>query len=383
MRNFSTRLRRYLPTIFLACIAIVIVATGLSTRWFRSEKLQENADVQTLRTVSTINPAPVENSALELPGRMEAWSRAPIYSRVSGYLKSWSVDIGEYVKAGQLLAEIEIPDVDQQLSQAKAELAQAQSNAILAATTAKRWQLLLASNSVSRQETEERTADLKAKKAEVNALEANVKRVQTMQEYSHLLAPFDGVVTARNTDVGSLINIGMSAGSELFVVSDVRRLRVYVSVPQRQVSSIRPGTLAKITVPEYPDKIFKASVESISKAIDTNSGSMLVQLAVDNTMGELLPGAYASIRFEMPSNKQYLGIPPSALIISKDGVQIAVLDTHHRVQLRKVTIVRDLGYIVELADGVTTNDQVINSPPDGVTDGDLVRIALTQKESTK
>ncbi|ATM95636.1 putative drug efflux protein [Yersinia frederiksenii] len=383
MRNFPTRLRRFLPTIFLAGIAIIIVATGLSTRWFRSEELQENADVQAVRTVATINPVPVENSALELPGRIEAWSRAPIYARVSGYLKSWSVDIGQPVKAGQLLAEIDIPDVDQQLSQAKAELTQAQSNAALAAATAKRWQSLLASNSVSRQETEERTADLKAQEAEVNALEANVERVQAMQRYSHLIAPFDGVVTARNTDVGSLINIGMSTGSELFVVSDVRRLRVYVSVPQRQVSSIRLGTLAQITVPEHPDKHFKASVESISKAIDTNSGSMLVQLAVDNTTGELLPGAYANVRFEISSDKKYLGLPPSALIIGKNGVQIALLDKQHRVQLRKVVIVKDLGSIVELADGVTTSDQIINSPPDGVTNGDLVRVALTQQKSTK
>lgn len=375
--------RRYLPALILIAVAAAIVVTGLVTRWSRAEQLREDAQTQSVRTVAVILPSPIEGSALALPGRIEAWSRAPIYARVSGYLKRWSRDIGEPVKAGQVLAEIDTPDVDQELQQARAELARARSEAALADTTARRWQSLLTSDSVSRQEVEERVADHTAKQAAVNALQANVERLQAMQQYRRLTAPFDGIVTARNTDVGALINGGSSAGSELFVVSDVRRLRIYVNVPQRQVAAIRGGAKAQVNVPERPGETFEATVQSLAQAIDASTGAMRVQLTVDNADGRLLPGGFATVRFEAVGGTQALGLPPSALIVGRNGVQVALVDDEGRTQLRPVTIARDLGRVVELTDGVRESDRVINSPPDGIADGDVVRIAAAAQEPAK
>lgn len=378
-----SRRRRYLPALILIAVAAAIVVTGLVTRWSRAEQLREDAQTQSVRTVAVILPSPIEGSALALPGRIEAWSRAPIYARVSGYLKRWSRDIGEPVKAGQVLAEIDTPDVDQELQQARAELARARSEAALADTTARRWQSLLTSDSVSRQEVEERVADHTAKQAAVNALQANVERLQAMQQYRRLTAPFDGIVTARNTDVGALINVGSSAGSELFVVSDVRRLRIYVNVPQRQVAAIRSGAKAQVNVPERPGETFEATVQSLAQAIDASTGAMRVQLTVDNADGRLLPGGFATVRFEAVGGTQALGLPPSALIVGRNGVQVALVDDEGRTQLRPVTIARDLGRVVELTDGVRESDRVINSPPDGIADGDVVRIAAAAQEPAK
>ncbi|WP_261540058.1 efflux RND transporter periplasmic adaptor subunit [Burkholderia multivorans] len=383
MTNASPSKRRYLPALILIAVAGAIVVAGLMTRWSRATQLREDAQTQSVRTVALISPSPVEGSALALPGRIEAWARAPIYARVSGYLKSWSHDIGAPVKAGQALAEIDTPDLDQELQQARAELARSRSEAALAGTTARRWQSLLASDSVSRQEVEERAADHTAKQAAVSALQANVERLQAMQQYRRLTAPFDGIVTARNTDVGALINVGSSTGSELFVVSDVRRLRIYVNVPQRQVAAIRRGTKAQLNVPERPGETFEATVQSLSQAIDAGTGAMRVQLTVDNADGRLLPGGFATVHFEAAAGTQALGLPPSALIVGRKGVQVALVDDQGRAQLRPVTIARDLGRVVELTNGVSEGDRVINSPPDGIADGDVVRIAAAAQEPAK
>ncbi len=321
--------------------------------------------------------------ALELPGRVEAWSRAPIYARVSGYLKRWNVDIGQPVKAGQVLAEIETPDLDQELSQAQAELASARSDAAIAKASAARWQRLVDTRLVSRQDAEERAATSQSRAATAQALSANMARAQTLARYKQLVAPFDGVVTARNTDVGALINTGNSAGNELFVVSDLSRLRVYVSVPQRQLAAIAPGTKAGLVVLERPGKTYEATVQSLSQAIDSSSGAMLVQLAVDNAAGELLPGAYATVRFEVPNAGNALGLPPSALIVGKAGVHLAVLDAQDKAQLREVRISRDLGNVVEFAEGLKAEDRVIDNPPDGIATGDAVRVAEAAPEKQK
>lgn len=356
-------------------LAIAVVAAGLIDRHLHAEQLDQRAAEQSVPTVAVGVPAPAAGSALELPARIEAWSRAPIYARVSGYLKQWNVDIGAPVKAGQVLGVIETPDLDQQLLQARAELATARSNAALANTTSQRWQALLATDSVSKQEADEKAGDLTAKQSAVNALQANVDRVQALQRYTSLLAPFDGVVTARNTDVGALIGVGGAPGSELFVVSDIRRLRVYVNVPQRQVAQVRPGAVARISVPERPGRTYEAKVQSLSQAISTGSGAMLVQLAVDNAAGELLPGGFASVRFDAQAEAAGLSVPPGALIFGKNGVQVAVVDKADRVQLKQVTIARDLGSSVELAAGLGKDDRVIQNPPDGVSHGDQVRVA--------
>lgn len=361
----------------LLALAIAVVATGLWSRRSQATALREGADARRVPAVVLVQPAAAAGDTIDLPGRIEAWARAPIYARVSGYLKRYDVDIGGHVKAGQALAEIETPDLDQQLLQARAELVTARSNAALAASTSQRWQSLLATDSVSRQEADEKAGDLAAKQSVVNALQANVERVQALQRYTRLVAPFDGVVTARNTDVGALIGVGGAPGSELFVVSDVRRLRVYVNVPQRQVAMIRPGATARLSVPEHPGRTWPATVQSRSQAIASGSGAMLVQLAVDNDAGDLLPGGYATVRFDTPRGNTAAGalsLPPSALIIGKAGVQVATLDGEDRVRLKPVTVSRDRGDSIELASGVAATDRVIDSPPDGLLEGARVRI---------
>ncbi|HQR49338.1 MAG TPA: efflux RND transporter periplasmic adaptor subunit [Steroidobacteraceae bacterium] len=359
-----------------AFAAVVVVVYGAATRIVDAQRLRDRTADAAVPTVTIVTPGPAAAGApLELPGRVEAFAQAPIYARVSGYLKAWYADIGTKVRAGQLLAEIETPDLDQQLLQAQAELANARANAALAETTAKRWQSLLASDSVSQQEVEEKTADLAARQAEVRALQANVDRYQALKQFARIVAPFDGVVTRRETDVGALINVGSAQGPELFVVADLGKLRVYVNVPQNYASQVHPGTEATLTVPERPGRQYAATVQSTSNAIDPASGSMLVQLTVANASSELLPGGFARVRFDIPSAAGALSIPASALIFDKDGLQVATLGTGDKVVLKPVTLSRDMGATVELSAGITPTDKVIENPPDGVANGDAVRVA--------
>ncbi len=368
--------------IAVVVIAVIVVTVGIVTRTSDAARLRERADAGAIPTVVLITPG---NSAaantLDLPGRLEANSRAPIYARVSGYLKSWKVDIGTPVKAGQLLAEIETPDLDQQLLRAQADLANAQANAALAETTSKRWQAMLAADSVSRQEAEEKAGDFTAKRALANAAKANVDNVLAQKGFTRIVAPFDGVVTARSTDVGALINVGSSAGPALFEVSDTRKLRVYASVPQSQAASVRRGAKAKVSVPERPGKFYAATVESLSQAVNAASGSMLIQLAVNNADGELLPGGFANISLDLPPSGGALSVPPSALLFDKSGISVATVDKENHVVLKPVTIARDYGKVIELASGVTSSDRVIESPPDGVANGDPVNIAKTEDKA--
>jgi RND family efflux transporter MFP subunit len=361
----------------IVVVAGVVVAAGAVSRHAQSERLHESAVARTVPTVKLLAPETGAGAALELPARVEAWARAPIYARVSGYLQNYKVDIGAPVKAGQLLATIETPDVDQQLLQAQGELAVARSTLALADTTSARWKTLRAANAVSAQEAEEKLGDSTAKRASVQALSANVERMQQMQRYARLTAPFDGVVTARNTDVGALISVGGATGSELFVVSDISRLRVYVNVPQRQVALIKPGAKAVLTVPERDGKTYAATVQSLARSINTASGAMLVQLTVDNASGELLPGAFANVRFDLPGATGGLSVPPGSLIYGKSGVQVATVDAHSRVLLKPVTLGRDLGKAVELSSGIGAGERIIDSPPDGIATGDQVQVAAS------
>jgi RND family efflux transporter MFP subunit len=360
----------------IVAIALVIVAVGIATRTSNAAKLSDRANDQSVPTVTLIQPGTANpNATLDLPGRLEAYSRAPIYARVSGYLKSWKVDIGSPVKSGQLLAEIDSPDLDQQLLQARADLASAKANASLAATTAKRWQNLLAGDSVSRQEAEEKNGDLASKQALVNAAQANVDRYLAMKTFTRIVAPFDGTVTSRSTDVGALINAGGGTGPELFTVSDTKKLRVYVNVPQNYVGLVQRGSKAMLTVPEHRGKTYEATIESSSGAVNAASGSMLLQLAVDNANNELLPGGYASVSLPLPHESTALNIPPGALMFDKNGLRVATVDANNKVLLKPVTIARDLGKVIELAGGLSPNDRVIESPPDSIANGDTVRIA--------
>jgi RND family efflux transporter MFP subunit len=361
-------------------VALIIVAHGVITRAAEGSRLHDWTEAQALPTVAVISPGNNANSSgLELPGRLEAFTRAPIYARVSGYLKSWKFDIGTRVKAGDLLAEIETPDVDQQLLQVRADLATAQANAALAQTTAKRWQSLASTGAVARQDVDEKVGDLAAKQAMVKAALANVDRLVAMKNFAHIVAPFDGVITARNTDVGALINVGGAIGQELFVVSDVRKLRVYVNVPQTNVPSVQPGTQASISVPDRPNAKYSATVESSSQSVNAASGTALMQLVVDNQAGDLLPGGYASVRLDLAGRGDVLSVPASALIFDAKGLSIATVDNDNRVAIKPVTIARDLGKLVELGSGIAATDRVIESPPDGIANGAEVRIAAAPK----
>lgn len=362
-----------LTGIAAAVVAALVVAFGIGSRASGHARLTQWTETQAVPSVSVVAPGTAgDASVLELPGRIEAHARAPIHARVSGYLKAWKVDIGARVTAGQLLAEIEAPDVQQQLLQAKADLASAEANAALAATTAKRWQSMLGSDSVSQQEVDEKNGDLKAKQALANAARANVERLQATENFTRIVAPFDGIVTARETDVGALIN-GSGAGAELFVISDLSRLRVYVNVPQSYATSIAPGSSAAVDVPERPGKRYDAKVEAFSRSVNAATGTTLIQLSVDNADAELLPGGYANVRFALAQDTTALRIPSSALIFDQGGLRVATV-RGDKVAFKPVTIARDLGRSVEIATGLDAQDRVIETPPDGVAEGDAVRV---------
>jgi RND family efflux transporter MFP subunit len=356
-------------------VAVVIVGSGIATRASNGKRLQQETNAQAEPVVTVSLPARGGNSyAIDLPGRLEAYSRAPIYARVSGYLKDWNVDIGSPVRAGQLLAEIEAPDLDQQLAQGQADLLTAQANAALARTTAVRWKVLFKTNSVSQQDVDAKNGDLAAKEAIAKATAANVDRLKVLEGFKKIVAPFNGTVTARFTDIGALINAGGGTGLELFVVSDTHKLRLYVNVPQNYATRVVSGTQAQLTVPERPGQTFTATVEASARSVDPASGSTLVQLAVDNAAGELVPGAYANVRFSLPVASANLSVPASALIFDHSGLQVATLGPDNRVIFKPVTVARDQGDSVELSSGLTANDRIIDSPPDGIANGDGVRI---------
>jgi RND family efflux transporter MFP subunit len=358
-----------------AAIALIVLGGGIATRASNSRHLRQQTNAQAEPVVTVSMPARGGNSyTIDLPGRLEAYSRAPIYARVSGYLKNWNVDIGSQVRTGELLAQIEAPDLDQQLAQGKADLLTAQANAALARTTAARWQILFKTNSVSQQDVDAKNGDQAAKEAIAKATAANVDRLKVLEGFKNIVAPFNGTVTARFTDIGALINAGSGSGPELFVVSDTHKLRLYVNVPQNYATRVVSGTQAQLTVPGRPGRTFTATVESSAQSVDPSSGSTLVQLSVDNEAGALVPGAYASVHFNLPLAADNLSVPASALIFDHSGLQVATLGPGNRVAFKPVKVARDMGDSVEISGGLTADDRIIDSPPDGIANGDTVRI---------
>lgn len=378
-RLVSGRMIRILMIVFVFA-AIVIVATGVVTRRVADASLSTWTQEQAVPAVAVAYPSTQPPKAtLELPGRLEAYSQAQIYARVSGYLKEWTADIGTSVKAGQLLAVIDAPDLDQQIMQAQATLASAQANLKLSQATLARGKSLMQTGSVSKQDLDQRAADAANKEGLVNAAQAELDRLRVLEKYKRITAPFDGLVTARSTDVGALINAGAGGAAPLFVVSDVSKMRVYVNVPQSNAAEIRVGTKAQVRVPEFPDRHFVATVEASSQAVDAASGTVRTLLIVDNSAGQLMTGAFANVRFELTDPPDSVSVPASALIFDKDGLQVATVGTDDRVALKPVTISRDLGSVVELASGLGAADRIIVTPPDGVMSGDKVRIAGSQE----
>jgi RND family efflux transporter MFP subunit len=326
--------------------------------------------------VVTVKPSQAPASEkLVLPGSVQAYYEAPIYARTSGYLKLWYTDIGTVVKKGQLLAEIETPEVDQELTQAQADLATAEANYQLAKTTDERWQALLTTGSVSKQDADQRAGDAAARKAAVQSAAANVARLRDLESFKRVLAPFDGVVTQRNTDIGALINAGQSPGSALFHVADTHRLRIYVSVPQPYAAAVAPGNSADLIFAEHPGKNFPAKVAFTAQALDPATRTLQVELQVDNPIGELFPGAYAEVHFKLASPASMLRLPVNAIMFRAAGLQVATVSSNHQVRLKSITEGRDFGTSIEVLSGVATDDDVILNPPDSISDGASVRIA--------
>ncbi|MGE3064780.1 MAG: efflux RND transporter periplasmic adaptor subunit [Hyphomicrobiaceae bacterium] len=359
----------------LAAILGTIVISGILVRRAADARLEKWTEEQAIPTVALATPDTRERSdTLDLPGRLEAYAQAQLFARVSGYLKDWKADIGASVKAGQVLAEIDAPDLDQQIMQARANLASAQANSRLAAATLERGASLMPKGAISKQDLDQRTADANNKQSIVKAMQADLDRMLVLEGYKRIVAPFDGLVTARTTDIGALISAGASGGAALFVVSDVSRLRVYVNVPQNFVPSVRIGAKASLTVPEYPGRTFPATVEASAQAVDPASGATRMQLVVDNPGNVLMTGSYARVRLELDAPTGPISVPASALMFDQSGPRVATVGEDDRIVLKSVVIARDLGRVIEIGSGLAPGDRIVESPPDGISDGDRVRI---------
>ncbi len=384
-REKPARRHKWIGRILVIAL-LAAVAVGLWGIWRRNEteaKLTKWTQAQAVPSVELISPQPVtEGPKLTLPGDIEAYYEAAIYARVPGYLKMWYQDIGAQVKAGQLLAEIETPELDQQLAQAKSDLASVKAAAALADLTASRWTALLRSKAVSQQAADEKTGEALRTKAQVQASAANVERLQALESFKRITAPFDGVVTARQTDIGALINAGSGTGTELFKVADIHAMRVYVRVPQTYAPELHPGIKATLSLPQSPGKAYPAAITTTSNAVSKDSRSVLVELMAANPTGELWPGTFAETNFDLPPDKGIYTLPTSALLFREHGMEIAVLGPQDKVQLKPIHIGRDLGTKVEVIAGLAPSDRVIDSPSDSLTAGDKVK-PLQPKQAPK
>ncbi len=364
-----------------AAIALIVVAAGTASRISATNDLRETAEDAAIPTVSVVTPAAdKEGDALVLPGNVQAYNSAAIYARTNGYVRRWLADIGDSVRAGQSLAILDAPEVDQQLAQAQADYQTALANQRLADTTARRWSSMLSQDAVSKQEADEKAGDLAAKSALSNAALANVKRLKALQGFTRLSAPFDGVVTSRSAQIGALVVAGNAAAQPLFTVSDVHRMRIYVRVPQGNSAQVRNGMAASLTLPEYPGRTFPATMTRSAGAVDAQSGAVLVELQADNRDGALKPGAFAQVNFAVEQGGgNALTLPGSAILYGNDGPTVAVVSGDGRVRVKPVTIARDEGDIVQLSAGVAPSDRVVDTPPDAIRTGDRVRVQQKAK----
>ncbi len=361
----------------VVCVAAAVAVYGIMGRHQSEAELQVATDAAAIPTVAVVTPARGEGrQELVLPGDIEAYYEAPIYARVSGYVKMWYQDIGARVQSGQLLAEIDAPDLDQQLAQAKANLGIAKANEALAALTAKRWQALRTTDSVSQQTADEKAGDAAAKHAAVLAAEADVQRLAALEGFKRITAPFDGVVTARKTDVGALINAGSgsSAGPELFSVADVHEMRIYVRVPQTFAPQLQAGMTAILKLPQL-SRTYTAKLVTTSSAITHDSRTILAELQADNADGSLLPGTYAEVHFQLTAPPNVLRLPTSSLLFRQNGLEVATVGPQDKVVLKHVEVGRDLGTEIEVTSGVEPSDRVIDSPPDSIANGEVVKVA--------
>jgi len=370
--------RRWWIAILAFVIVAAVVISGILPRINARAALEKETAEMAIPTVSVITPkrgAPTQE--VVLPANVQAYIDSPIYARTNGYLKRWYTDIGARVKAGQLIAEIETPEVDQQLRQAKADLATAEANLNLSQITATRYQDLLKTDSVSKQDTDNATGDLAAKQATVQSSQANVKRLEELQSFESIYAPFDGVITARNTDIGALIDSGSSGGTrtELFHIAQPDKLRVYVSVPQVYSQAMKPGLSADLVLPQFPGRVFPGTLVRTAEAIDQSTRTLLVEIRVNNPTGTLFSGAYAEVRLKLPTATSAFILPVNTLLFRSEGLRVAAVTDGQHAELKPITLGHDFGSEVEVVAGLTGDESIIANPPDSLVSGEEVRIA--------
>jgi RND family efflux transporter MFP subunit len=365
-----------------AALIVIGLVIGLVPRWIAHRKLLAQAGTDSNLLVSVISAVPEKSDlGTPLPANVEAFIQASIHARASGYLKDWFVDIGDHVTNGQVLAEIDTPELDEQLAQAKAQLDQAKASLDLAKITADRWNTLLKTASVSEQDAAEKRSDYVLQQANVEAARANLQRLTDLKAFDRVTAPFTGVITARNTDIGQLIAAG--SGPELFGMAQTDPLRVYVQVPQQYVHDIEDGQKAQLTFLEIPGRTFKATVTQTSGAVDPTTRTLQVELQVPNPKGDIFAGSYAQVRFNESADPAALTISDNAIIFRAEGTQVAIVGPDNKVQLRDVKVGRDFGDIIEVLDGLTANDRVVDNPPDSIADGMTVEIVQPGTNSTQ
>jgi membrane fusion protein, multidrug efflux system len=374
----TSHLKTWSVRLLPVAVLLVGLTVGILPRVRARAAVREQTQALAIPTVAVVNPELLSTvQPIDLPADVEPYQDVAIYARISGYVGKWFSDIGTRVSAGQLLAVIEAPEVDAQLDQAKADAATALANFQIARTTAERWQELVKSNSVSRQEAEQNTSTMKARDTTLIAARANVDRLSKLQAFEKVFAPFSGIVTDRSVDVGTLIDSGATGGAtkQLFHLVETDKLRVYVNVPQDQVRNAGIGTTAALTLPQWPGRAFTGVIARTTGAIDPTSRTLRVEVDVDNPDGAILPGAYASVRLNAKDAEPRLSIPVSALLFRPDGVQVATINAANRVAMQSVTLGRDFGTRVEISTGLDEHARVVANPNDAIAAGEFVSVA--------
>ena len=369
--------------LLLAVGAIAAAYTGISGRRHDEEKLKQWTDGQAIPTVALVSPQEGGGAReVVLPGNVEAFVSASIHAQTSGYVQEWRKDIGAQVHQGEVLAVVDTPELDQMVAVAQSELAKAKANLVLAKVTAQRWDSLRASAAVSQQTADEKESDARAKAAEVEAAQSNVDRLKAQKGFANIVAPFDGVVTARNVDIGSLVKADSNDTAALFTVADIHKMRIYVPVPESYAASLKDGMKATLDLPEYPDRKFQATILTTSHAIDRKSRTLLVELIADNKDGALSPGAFARVHFEIPPDPNAIRLPASALLFRNNALDVATVGPDDRIFLKKVRIARDLGTEVEIIGGLSQDERIVANPADSIGDGEEVRVTEAAGQKT-
>jgi RND family efflux transporter MFP subunit len=375
------KVRRY--AVILGIIAVALAVWGIVSRLVTRSDLRETATQDAVATVATVKPQlSGAGDELVLPGIVQAYIESPIYARTSGYLKRWHTDIGAKVHKGDLLAEIDAPEVDKQLAQARADLATAQANLAISVITNQRWQGLLKTQAVSTQDADNRAADAAAKKTTVDSAAQNVERLKDLESFKRVIAPFDGTITARNTDVGYLINAGEAPGTELFRLADIHRLRIYAQVPEAYAAATETGLKAELHFAERPGVTYAADTIRTSNALDPTARTLQVELQLDNREAQLFPGSYTEIHFKLPSSTATLRLPANTVLFRGKNEQVAVVDRDHKVKLKDIEQGRDFGKTIEVLHGIDPDDAVVVNPPDSIADGMQVRFAAPPSDKS-